>query len=184
MSHATFFRPRATQSGAVLVTGLVFLLVLTMFVLALVRSGTLEERMARNARDQHMAREAAEAILRDGETVLFNKAPFDPYDSSAFSPKCPNGLCFKPGAASSWDSVDWKDPAVTRGFSAATLDLAEITTQPRYIVEMITPPAKASSSGDCDYGVVRLTARGQGNGGATSFVQTTVRFRVYSKICD
>ncbi|MDQ1920654.1 pilus assembly PilX family protein [Massilia pseudoviolaceinigra] len=184
MSQATFFRPRATQSGVVLVTGLVFLLVLTMFVLALVRSGTLEERMTRNARDQQVARESAEAILRDAEVVSFNKAPFDPYEASAFSPKCPKGLCLKPGGAPSWDTIDWKDDDMTRIFSVPALNLVGVTTQPRYIIEMITPPVKASSSGQCSDGIARLTARGQGNGGATAFVQTTVRFRVYSKICD
>ncbi|MDQ1831537.1 pilus assembly PilX family protein [Massilia scottii] len=184
MSHATFFRPRDTQSGAVLVTGLVFLLVLTMFVLALVRSGTLEERMARNARDQQMAREAAEAILRDAEAFSFNKAPFDPYESSAFSPQCTNGLCHKPLASATWQTLDWANAALTRKFSVDELIIKGVATQPRYVIEIIKPPLKTSSSSQCEPGVARITARGVGNAGATAFVQTTVRFRAFTEICD
>ncbi|MFB9245689.1 hypothetical protein IV454_26980 [Massilia antarctica] len=184
MSQATLFRPRATQSGAVLVTGLVFLLVLTMFVLALVRSGSLEERMARNARDQQMAREAAEAVLRDAESVWFTKAPFDPYDASAFTPTCAKGLCLKPTAAASWANIDWKDEKLTLGFSLPALTIPDLATQPRYVIEIITAPTRVSSAVGCQDGLARITAHGQGNGGATAFLQTTVRFHPYSNICD
>lgn len=184
MSYAIFPRPRAAQSGAVLVTGLIFLLVLTMFVLALVRSGTLEERMARNARDQQMAREAAEAVLRDAEAVTFNKAPFDPYDASAFSVNCTNGLCRNPNAASTWQALDWSNTGQSKSFSDAKFNLPGLTTQPRYVIEIITAPIKTSSSGHCENGIARVTARGIGSAGATAFVQTTVRFRVFSEICD
>jgi type IV pilus assembly protein PilX len=184
MSKFNQCRPRATQSGAVLVTGLVFLVVLTMFVLALVRSGTLEERMARNARDQQIAREAAEAILRDAESVSFNKAPFDPYDASEFSKTCKNGLCWRPAAASSWEKLDWKDAALTKGFSSDTRKVSLVNTQPRYIIEMLKPPVKVNSSTGCQPGLVRITARGEGNGGATAFLQSTVRYRPSSNVCD
>jgi type IV pilus assembly protein PilX len=184
MSHAIFSRPRAAQSGAVLVTGLIFLLVLTMFVLALVRSGTLEERMARNARDQQMAREAAEAMLRDAESVSFNKPPFDPYDASAFTPKCVQGLCRNPSATTTWQALDWANTNLTKTFSDTKFNIPSVTTQPRYIIEIITAPVKTGSSGHCDNGVARVTARGVGSAGATAFVQSTVRFRVFSEICD
>ncbi|HEX8615715.1 MAG TPA: PilX N-terminal domain-containing pilus assembly protein [Telluria sp.] len=167
-----------------LVTSLVFLVVLTMFVLALVRSGTLEERMARNARDQQVAREAAEAMLRDAEAVSFKKPPFDPYDASEFTGKCLNGLCRKAPAGATWDTLDWSNANLTRAFSETKFEIGHVTTQPRYIVEIVTAPYRTSSSTQCEPGVARVTARGVGGAGAIAFVQTTVRFRVFSGICD
>ena len=76
------------QSGVVLITGLIFMVILTMIVLAVLRSGSLEERMAANARNRQLAMQAAEAVLRDAEETLFTDpmpAPFDPYTPGSFS---------------------------------------------------------------------------------------------------
>jgi Tfp pilus assembly protein PilX len=64
------------ESGAVLYTGLIFLLVLSLIVLSMLRSGTLEERMAANARNRQVALQAAEAVLRDAETRLFSTSAY------------------------------------------------------------------------------------------------------------
>ena len=64
------------QSGAILLTSLIFLLVLSMIVLAALRTGTLEERMAANARNRQVALQAAEAVLRNAEVPLFSGAGF------------------------------------------------------------------------------------------------------------
>ena len=172
------------QRGAILVTALIFLVVLTMFVLAMVRSGTLEERMARNARDQQVALQAAESVLRDAEATLFTGAPFDPYDSSRFTATCEGGLCRQPDAASSWRDIDWSSETLTRTFASDASQIGALDAQPRYIVEIVSPPFRTSSAGQCEYGLARITARGQGNGGAAAFVQSTVRFRVFTNICD
>lgn len=63
------------ESGAVLITGLIFMVVLTIIVISALRSATLEERMAANARNRQLALQAAEAVLRDAETALFAAAP-------------------------------------------------------------------------------------------------------------
>lgn len=175
-------RPR--QRGAILVTALIFLVVLTMFVLAMVRSGTLEERMARNARDQQVALQSAEAVLRDAEATLFRGPPFDPYEPGRFSATCEGGLCREPDAASSWREIDWSSGTLTRTFASAANQIAALDEQPRYIVEIVSPPYRTSSAGQCEHGLARITARGQGNGGAAAFVQSTVRFRVFTNICD
>ena len=175
---------RARQGGAILITGLIFLIVLTMFVLAMVRGGTLEERMARNARDQQIALQAAEAVLRHAESTLFSSSPFDPYVSSQFSANCTNALCYKPAAANSWQQVDWTSTSLTRTFATTAAQITSLTTQPRYLVEIVTPPIKTTSAGQCEPGLARITARGQGRNGATAYVQSTVRFRVFTNICD
>lgn len=185
MTFAMRRRGRTRDQGAVLVTGMVFLIVLTMFVLAMVRGGTLEERMARNARDRQVALEAAEAVLRYAETQLFTTDPFDPYDGSQFSVTCNQGLCFNPPASLNWETIDWSSTALTRSFAASSgSHISTLVTQPRYIVEILTPPFRPGSSAPCEPGLTRVTARGTGNGGATVFVQSTVRFRVFSNICD
>jgi type IV pilus assembly protein PilX len=161
-------------------TSLVFLVVLTLVVLAVVRGGSLEERMARNARDRQAAIESAEAVLRDAETAMFVGPPFDPYDPSKFTADCVKGLC----RGDVWKNVDWSDADHTLSFNADASKLADVTTQPRYVVEIITPPIKTSSVSQCQPGIAQVTAHGVGNGGATALVQSTVRFKVYSNICD
>ena len=171
------------ERGAVLITGIILMLVLTMLVLAMMRSGTLEERMARNARDQQRAMQSAEAALREGEAMLVSGAPFDPYESQSFGTDCPSGLCYKPDADHLWDKVDWTSATVTRTFAAAASQLAGVTEQPRYMIEILTPPTKSSSAAQCDAGLARITARGMGNAGSMVYVQSTVRFRVFSNSC-
>lgn len=64
------FPTSARQSGVALITGLVLMVVLTLITVAALRTTTLEELMARNARDRDLAFQAAEAALRAGETEL------------------------------------------------------------------------------------------------------------------
>ncbi|QLQ04576.1 MAG: hypothetical protein HZY77_17160 [Thiobacillus sp.] len=60
----------SSQNGAALITGLIFLVVLTLISLSAIKSTSLEERMAGNARDQDAAFEAAEAGIRDAMKLL------------------------------------------------------------------------------------------------------------------
>jgi len=55
---------RPVENGSVLITGIVFLMILTMFVLSSLSAGTIEEKLAANERDRQIAFQAAEAILR------------------------------------------------------------------------------------------------------------------------
>ncbi|MDO8651301.1 MAG: PilX N-terminal domain-containing pilus assembly protein [Undibacterium sp.] len=172
------------QSGAVLITGLIFLVILTMIVLTVLRSGTLEERMASNTRNKQVALQAAEAVLRDAEISLLTAptAPFDPFDITQFTNTCTNGLCYQPNAASTWQTIDWGSAAVTRSFASVTSNIPTLTTQPRYIVEIILPPK--GTVGHCEPGLAQITARGVGKDGSTAVVQSTVRFKVSTNICN
>ena len=60
------------QNGAVLITALLLLLVMTLIGLSGARTTTLEEKMAGNMRDRHRAFQAAEAALREGERLVEN----------------------------------------------------------------------------------------------------------------
>ena len=58
------------QTGAALITGLIFMVVLTLVAMAGMRTTLMEQRMATNARNRDMAFQAAEAALREGIAKL------------------------------------------------------------------------------------------------------------------
>ena len=174
--------------GAVLITGLVFLVVLLMIVVSVMRSGTLEERMASNSRDRQLALQAAEAVSRDAQVTLFDAptAPFDPFDLTAFTSACTNGLCGVPGGGTPlWKTITW-DANKTRTFASAASNLTQLTgcnttigapdCQPRYFVEPLSmeggQPGKI-----CPKILYRVTARGIGKDSSTVFVETMYRHR-------
>jgi type IV pilus assembly protein PilX len=180
-------RHPASQSGIVLITGLIFTVILTLLVLAGVRTGILEERMASNARNRQVALQAAEAVLRDGEVALFSEgtvaAPFDPWIPTTFADGCTSGLCSKPAAGSTprWKTYDWSDSGIYRTFAsnASNLSSSLVPSQPVYFVELMTTPVIGPSGGGgiCPTVVYRLTARGSGLDAATVYVQTMYRMR-------
>ena len=165
------------QRGAVLVTGLIFMVIATLLTLAMLRITMSEDRMAVNSRNQQLALQAAEAVLSDAETTVFKAAPFWPY-SAAFTAQCANGLC-TPSTSSTprWKTVNWDSPAETRSFAPTTPVLGEVPAQPRYIVELIGLPPSPDAALGCTTALLRLTARGQGPGHATAFVQTVYRLK-------
>lgn len=59
-----------SQRGAVLITSLVLLLILTLLGIASMRNTTLEEKMAGNMHSRHVAEQAADAALRGAEDWL------------------------------------------------------------------------------------------------------------------
>jgi len=81
------------QSGFVLVTSLIFLVVITLLAVSAINSSTLQERMASNLRDKSLSRQAADAGLRQGELRL-NDSIFDIYRPSG---DCYAGDCSKAG---------------------------------------------------------------------------------------
>ena len=67
------------QSGVILVTALLFLLVLTVLGISAITNTALEEKMAGNLADRNMAFQAAESGLRDGAEWLRSVgAPINP----------------------------------------------------------------------------------------------------------
>jgi type IV pilus assembly protein PilX len=174
--------PRS-QRGAVLITGIILMLVLTMLVLAMIRSGTVEERMARNARDQQSAMQSAEAVLREAETVIVSGTPFDPFVQASFDSACTNGMCYKPAAANTWDKIDWDSTTATATFQDEASRLGGLTKQPRYVIEVMIAPTRATSAAQCDDGLAKITSRGAGNGGSIVYLQSIVRFRVFTNNC-
>lgn len=172
MNSVQTFKTR--QSGVALVTGLIFMVVLTIIVISALRSATLEERMAANARNRMVALQAADAVLRDAEVfVTTSGAPFDPFTKGSFTPDCSGtpGLCRKPAPG---DAPRWQNDAIWSAGSSreGTTVIDGVSAAPRYIVEIVNVPINTSP---CDKVLYRITARAQGQDNSTVFVQTMVR---------
>ncbi|MBN8767000.1 MAG: hypothetical protein J0I76_11815 [Thiobacillus sp.] len=176
----------SSQNGAALITGLIFLVVLTLISLSAIKSTSLEERMAGNARDQDVAFEAAEAGIRDAMKYIAS-AGLSP--ASAFASGCSAGLCLNDPTTPVWTSItsnnQWTSNK-TKAYTGAALkfDATNLPTQPRYIIELIpnNVPAFGSSAstgkGNTSGAQLlpfRITARGWGMTGQTqATVQATV----------
>lgn len=173
MSNHKFKHLTRKQNGVVLLTSLIFLLVLSMIVLAALRTGTLEERMAANARNRQVALQAAEAVLRSAEVALFtgvgSKSTFSSYNLAAgyYSPPAA-------GVDATWKTVDWSSATATLTAGAA---LEGVSSAPRYIVEIITPPSRPNSTVPCSKGLASVTARGMGRDSSLVFVQALYRYQ-------
>lgn len=166
-----------SQNGAALITGLIFLVVLTLISLSAIKSTSLEERMAGNARDQDLAFQAAEAGIREAMQSLaaLNNNP------NAFVAGCSSdGLCLTDPVTPVWTSITW----TSSDSKAYTGTLTALSTQPRYIIELVPNTVAAfGSSAATGKGITsgaqltpyRITARGWGMTGQTqATVQATV----------
>lgn len=123
------------NKGAVLVTALVFLMVLTILGLSTMSSTVLEQRMAGNIRDSFVSFQAAEAALRTGETWIGAQAAEPVADGTAS-----NGVHLLNGVDSDTaDATPWwheKDHAWwTSHGDTPTNTLSGVGEQPRYLVE-------------------------------------------------
>ncbi len=72
----TYSVPRK-QTGAVLITTLIFLIILTLLGVSSMTSSTLEEKIAGNMLNKQASFQAAEAALREGEQNIENNALTD-----------------------------------------------------------------------------------------------------------
>lgn len=84
------------QSGAALIIGLIFLVILTLLGVSAMQATSLEERMSGNARSRNVALQAAEAALKDAEVYILSKLPAN------YTAACTSGLCNAAGI------LDWK----------------------------------------------------------------------------
>lgn len=66
---------RKSERGAALLVALIMLLLITILGVSAMQTTTLEEKMAGNLRDRHVAFQAAEAALRAGEQYAVSNYP-------------------------------------------------------------------------------------------------------------
>jgi type IV pilus assembly protein PilX len=174
-NNANSPRAQSRQSGAALITGLIFLVVLTMIGITAARMSTLEERMSGNMRDRSVAMQAAELALRDaerdvrGQGTAVRTTPIS--GITYFAANCnqdntgdsfDDGLCYNGPAGygvAIWTTVNMTAaPSVAYGRFTGATPIAGLSAQPRYVIEGIrrTPPG----GGEVFY--YRITVRAQG----------------------
>jgi len=91
---------RHNQRGFVLITGLIFLVIITLLALSSMNTTTLQEKLASNLREQSRATEASEAVLRRGERLVADFGEYQPSGQDyTFDPTPANG--------GSGDEIDW-----------------------------------------------------------------------------
>lgn len=118
--------PLQHRRGAALVVVLILLLLMTLLGLASLRGTLLEERMGANTLDRSLAFQAAEAALRQAETLLRGLPAFP-------AAGCAAGLCAAPiGGAPD----RWTDPAFNGWINAAVIPGAAVV-QPQYFIERL-----------------------------------------------
>lgn len=161
------------QAGVALITGLIFLVMLTLIAITAMQSTTLEERMAGNARSRDLAFQGAEAAVRAAEVVLGGASlPAFNGSKAGYYAQLPNGA-----SADYWKTThNWSAQSVAFGGTLTGVKEA------RFVIEAL--PATMGSGGDDSLvakalsggEVYRITTRGIGTDGTSSVIlQTTFR---------
>lgn len=157
------------QTGVALLTGLIFMVVLTLLALAAMRATTLEERMSGNARDRDMAFQSAEAALRAGEQVV----------EGASLPAFASGTAYTPRIAAATLATYWQNTHPWATQSVAAWQPAGTSAAPRYVIEQMAVTAGSGTGGlgigaVSDSGIYRVTARGVGRSANTAVILQAV----------
>ncbi|MCP3868166.1 MAG: pilus assembly protein PilZ [Gammaproteobacteria bacterium] len=173
-------RNRGRQRGAILITALMILLLMTLFGLSTMDTNILEEKMAGNMRDRNVAFQAAESALRAAErwllaqTVLPNiSATGNIRDVNAIDPDTEADKAWWVEADGAW----WKNPANNAKAHTGDAMLPDVAEQPAYIIEKLPPRADSLEAGqaldDADT-YLQVTARGVGGSETTVVILQSV----------
>jgi type IV pilus assembly protein PilX len=126
------------ERGAILVTAMLLLLILTIIGVSASQMTRMQERMAGNLRDQNLSFQGSEAGLRDGETLIRTRA--------ALPDTCVEAPCLfwtrgtfenVPAEDQEW----WDDNGIEvesdGDRTTVTHEMAELNADPRFVVESI-----------------------------------------------
>jgi len=160
------------EQGSALVIALVMLVVLTLMAIAGMQTTSIQERMAGNLRDKNLAFQSAEAALREAEMFL-QSAVLPSFDGT-------DGLY----QSSTFDRSNWNDQVFwsnSTNFHVYEVDINDVATMPRYIIEELPPvpetiPNLAADEPIPDSAMYRVTTRAVGGTeGAEVILQTTYK---------
>lgn len=132
--------PPSRQGGMALFICLILLLGMTLVGVSAVQTTTMEERMARNARDSMLSFQAAEAALREAETFVSGVAT-----TVIFTDQGTDGLWT---VADFGEDSRWLRDGVWAGDGSVPVNtaVAGVEAQPRYMVEHLTTVALADAA--------------------------------------
>lgn len=186
--------PRAQRpaAGAVLITGLLILAVMTILGLGFMRGTILQERMTGNLKEQAGAFEAAEAALQAALTAIEQSAsppPLDAWGPGSLVEACKVTDSDAGSACMYLQTVvsDWRSSATpTRGVPLANLGGSALSAipadrQPRVVVEERYVPPLDFESGARDRGIhfYTVTALGVGQTGQSRTILQTTFAKVF-----
>jgi len=169
--NVRYTHPPYYQHGAVLIVSMLLLLVMTLIGITGMRNTTLEEKMAGNTRDSHLAFNAAEAGLRESESLLQAAVlpAFKTYDGI-------NTGGYYHLDSTIWQKINWGDAKMVLDCGAVVPGVAAAPVC--YVEEL---PAVGSPA-DLEAGIAltntmfRVTARAVGGSStAEAILQATFR---------
>ena len=162
------------QRGAALVVGLIFLAMLSLMGVAAYMVANQEERMAGNTRDRIRASEAAEASLRDCESLLSGFGALPKFDGTQKGMYVGKGY----GREQVYETIDWLDDSKVRIIPTAIPDVA---IQPRCIIEKVEiaevrrlSDERSGPKALSEETVYRVTAMGYGTSRSTAVNLQTI----------
>ena len=122
------------QRGAILVVALIFMVVMTMLILASIRGTVMQERMASNLYDRSLAFQATEAALREAERYV-SISPPKPTGTG-----CSGGNCNTPvaGSAPAWKTEsNWTGAHSATDGHGHTIQVGSLPVPPQFLVELL-----------------------------------------------
>ena len=169
---------RARQRGAILVTSLLLLLILTVLGIAMMKMTNMQDRMAGNTRDVNLAFQGAEAAVRTGEEeirLLIAPAGGPQLEATAACAICDTGVL--PVDIDAPGRFNWTANATP---APGIKTPGKLDDDPQYKVEHTQFVANGMDCGttdaNCNAGrdVFTVTGRSTGaSGRANTVVQTT-----------
>ena len=187
------YKSRVGERGAVLITALMILLLLTVFGVSTMDTNILEERMSGNMRDRNRAFQAAEAALRACEGYLA-ALPVMPdissdgntsiWDYRAPDPVTTNNLPWWEEPAWNWKISNPANAVIGLGDSINGITLASslpdgagVSSDPLCVIEKLPPKSgdlEASQALEGEDIFLQVTARGVGGSDSTVVVLQSV----------
>ena len=163
---------RANERGAILVTSLLLLLVLTIIGVSVMQMTRMQERMAGNSSDVSIAFQGAESGIRGAETKVLSLGAL-PKECSVTGSVCDSAYAKDTvGALNTKDKEFWKENAVK--FSAANLSVG-LEEDPQFIIESLAfVPYSAEFADTTGREFYQTSGRSTGaSGNAVAVVQST-----------
>ncbi len=161
------------QSGVVLITALIILVVMTLLGLAGVRLATQEERMAGYAYDRGLTFQASEAALRQAEIALdaIKPQPIAAGCTDETSGTITVRVCSAPLATA---TPRWLDSSFASWTNSDPVGSGALAVTPQYFAEYLGSsfPCGFDPAADPLCKRYRITARAGGNGRANAMVQS------------
>lgn len=203
MNHMINFKKHSHQKGAILVSSIIILTLLTIIGVAGLSRSVIDEKMANNSYNTELAFQSSEAALRGGE--IFLKGLTAVPTPSRWCTRVPCDIIWDEGRIARYYgrgfTNNWWSAANTRtndnwwrilgrsitSTNAENKNLPYVSGQPVYLVESmgfipddLSPAARAAGEG---YHYYRITSRGVGSNQAarnTSLSQVMLQ-AIYSK---